>query len=61
MSNKRAELVAVIDCCRVCQCEDCPMLDTICDDPFVKFEQFPAPVIEAIREELVGEPEGRLQ
>ena len=48
------ELLKAIRCCRVDDCEHCPLQHQICDQLEVVMESMPADLLDMIEEELEG-------
>ena len=53
MSEKRERLLKAVECCSQNDaCDRCPLMEDICDFPFVPFVQLPVPLVVAVIEEL---------
>ena len=49
----RKKLLESLECCvQNDACDRCPMMEEICDYPFVPFTQLPVPLVVAVMEEL---------
>ena len=46
------DLLAAIRCCRDKKCEECPMMETICDELRVAMMDLPEELVQMIEEEL---------
>lgn len=52
----RKKLLESLECCvQYDACDRCPMMEEICDYPFVPFTQLPVPLVVAVMEELKGD------
>ena len=48
----REKILAAIRCCRVDDCENCPLQGEICDELCVEMESLPAELVDMVEEEL---------
>lgn len=56
---KNNVLAQAVDCCLRFDCSGCPMMDGMCDEPFVAFVQMPVPLMEQVKKELEEESEAK--
>ncbi len=50
--TKRERILEAIRCCRVQACEQCPMMEEICDELRVNMVDLPEELVDRIEEEL---------
>ena len=49
----KEELLHAMECCiKNDACDQCPMMEDVCDFPFVPFVQLPVPLVVSVMEEL---------